>query len=63
MKRCAQCNGKFGLTRHRWYDIAFCSTRCREKYLDKLAHDRDRLKKWLGFGDQAARSERSNASL
>ena len=62
MKRCAQCNGKFGLTRHRWYDVAFCSRRCRDKYLDKLARDRDRLKKWFGF-TETARSERSNASL
>ena len=40
MVRCAQCDGKFGLTRHRWYNVAFCSKHCREKYLDKLARDR-----------------------
>ena len=51
------------MTRHRWYDVAFCSKRCREKYLDKLARDRDRLKKWLRFGDQSARGERSNGPL
>jgi hypothetical protein len=62
MKRCAQCNGKFGLTRHRWYDVAFCSRRCRDKYLDKLAHDRDRLKKWFGFAE-SIRKEQSNASF
>jgi hypothetical protein len=54
MKRCAHCNGKFGLTRHRWYNVAFCSKPCREKYLDKLARDRDLLKQWFGYG---ARSE------
>jgi hypothetical protein len=63
MKRCAHCNGKFGLTRQRWYDLAFCSKRCRDKYLDKLARDRDRLKKWFGFIDQGPRNERSNASV
>jgi hypothetical protein len=49
MKRCAHCNGKFGLTRHRWYNVALCSRQCREKYLDQLARDRDLLKRWFGY--------------
>jgi hypothetical protein len=48
-KRCAQCGGKFGLIRQRWHQTQFCSKRCREKFLDKAARDKDRLRKWLGF--------------
>jgi endogenous inhibitor of DNA gyrase (YacG/DUF329 family) len=49
MKRCAHCAGKFGLTRQRWFNLTFCSKRCRESYLDRLAADRERLKEWFGF--------------
>jgi hypothetical protein len=49
MKRCAHCGGKFGLVRYKWYSRQFCRKRCREAYLDKLAADRDRLRRWLGF--------------
>ena len=52
MKRCMQCSGRFGLTRHRWYTAVFCSKRCREKYLDKLAKDRERLRQWFGLADR-----------
>jgi endogenous inhibitor of DNA gyrase (YacG/DUF329 family) len=48
MNRCGHCRGKFGLVRQRWYEIAFCSKRCREKYLDKMARDRDFIKRWFG---------------
>ena len=58
MKRCAHCNGKFGLTRHRWYNLAFCRKRCRENYLDELARDRDRLKHWFGFLARATLQQR-----
>jgi hypothetical protein len=49
MKRCAQCGGKFGLIRHRWYSRQFCSLRCRGRFLNQLAQDRDKLRRWLGF--------------
>jgi hypothetical protein len=49
MKRCAHCGGKFGLVRYKWYSQQFCRKRCREAYVDKLAADRDRLRRWLGF--------------
>ena len=39
MKRCAQCGGKFGLIRHRWYSHQFCSLRCRGRFLNQLAPD------------------------
>ena len=62
MKRCAHCNGKFGLTQHRWYNVAFCSKRCREKYLDKLAQDRDRIKAWFGFVGGRARASQADGA-
>jgi hypothetical protein len=59
MTRCAQCDGKFGLTRHRWYNVAFCSKHCREKYLDKLARDRAWLKEWFNTNSKAASDRRA----
>jgi hypothetical protein len=49
MMRCAQCQGRFGLVRYHWYNVAFCKKICRSKYLDKLALDRDLLKRWFGY--------------
>jgi hypothetical protein len=49
MKRCAQCGGKFGLIRHRWYSRQFCSLRCRGRFLNQLAKDRDKVGRWLDF--------------
>jgi hypothetical protein len=47
MRRCAQCGGgKFGLIRHRYQ---FCTKKCRENFLDKLARNNERLRKWLGY--------------
>jgi hypothetical protein len=37
------------MIRQRWLNLAFCSTACRERYLDKLAADHERLKAWAGF--------------
>ena len=48
-KRCAQCGGKFGLVRQRWHQSQFCCKRCRETFLDKVAREKDRLRKWLLF--------------
>jgi endogenous inhibitor of DNA gyrase (YacG/DUF329 family) len=47
--RCAQCGGKFGLVRQHWHQRQFCSKRCREKFLTKVAEERDRVRRWLGF--------------
>jgi endogenous inhibitor of DNA gyrase (YacG/DUF329 family) len=44
---CAQCGTtKFGLVRPRHYFLEFCSKRCKEKYLVRLAQERERLKSW-----------------
>jgi hypothetical protein len=48
-KRCHQCGGRFGLTRQRWYQYQFCCMKCRSRFLDELAADRERIRKWLGF--------------
>lgn len=48
MKTCANCDGKFGLVRQYWYRTHFCSKRCREKYLGKLARDKESIARWLG---------------
>jgi hypothetical protein len=49
MKRCTQCDGSFGLIRHRWYSRQFCSKRCREKFLNQLSEDRDKVRSWAGY--------------
>jgi hypothetical protein len=49
MKRCTQCDGSFGLIRHRWYFRQSCSKRCREKCLNQISEDRDRVRSWAGF--------------
>ena len=49
MNRCAQCGGKFGLIRHRWYSRQICSLRCRGRFLNQLAKDRDKVRRWLDF--------------
>jgi hypothetical protein len=55
MKRCSHCRGSFGLVAYQrsdvltWYSERFCSKKCREAFLDKLARDRQRLLTWLGF--------------
>jgi hypothetical protein len=49
MKNCAHCGGKFGLTRHRWFYYQFCKKSCLEDFLAKLAREKDRLRKWIGF--------------
>jgi hypothetical protein len=46
---CAQCGGKFGLIRHRWFNNQFCSKQCQEEFLAKLVQDRDRVRQWLDF--------------
>jgi hypothetical protein len=60
--RCATCGGKFGLVRHQWYQTQFCSKHCRAKFLAKLAQDRDRVRRWLGFLKPGSRHSLSEAS-
>jgi predicted nucleic acid-binding Zn ribbon protein len=48
-KRCTHCGGPFGLIRQRWWGERFCSDRCRKKFLDKIAKDRERFRKWIGY--------------
>ena len=55
MNRCAQCGGKFGLIRHRWYSRQFCSLRCRGRLLNQLAKDRDSWLDFLKAGSATAR--------
>jgi endogenous inhibitor of DNA gyrase (YacG/DUF329 family) len=49
-KTCAHCGTtKWGLIRWRWYRRQFCSKNCRERFLDALAHDKERIRKWVGY--------------
>jgi hypothetical protein len=49
-KTCAHCGTtKWGLIRWRWYQRQFCSKKCRERFLDGLAHDNERVRKWVGY--------------
>jgi hypothetical protein len=44
---CAQCGKtKFDLVRPRHYLLEFCSISCKEKYVARLARERERLKSW-----------------
>jgi endogenous inhibitor of DNA gyrase (YacG/DUF329 family) len=47
MKRCAHCGGKFGLIRQTWFKTQFCSKKCRDRHLDRLAQDRERVRRWF----------------
>jgi hypothetical protein len=47
--RCDICNGKFGLIRHRFAHMQFCSKRCLEQYLAKSKQRPPSLKQWLDF--------------
>jgi hypothetical protein len=48
-KRCAICDGKFGLVRHYAWRTALCSKKC----VDRLKDRRERDHRWL-FRFQAA---------
>ena len=43
-KRCASCDGKFGLVRHYGWQTAVCSRKCSERFKARGEGDR----KWLG---------------
>jgi hypothetical protein len=49
LKRCAQCHGKFGLIRHRWYAYQFCTKTCREGFLRKLTEEKELVHGWLAY--------------
>lgn len=43
-KRCAGCDGRFGLVRYHHHGKAFCSnttrTRCKQRYIEEVAYRR-----------------------
>jgi hypothetical protein len=47
--RCYQCNGRFGLVRHRLGLRQFCSTRCLGQYRTDTERTATRLKEWADF--------------
>jgi hypothetical protein len=49
MKRCCQCNGRFGLIRYRLAQKCFCSKQCREKYKSDTDRKASRIKAWTAF--------------
>jgi len=51
-KRCFQCNGRFGLTRHRSALKQFCSSRCLEEFRIETERESSRIKKWTDFLDR-----------
>jgi hypothetical protein len=42
-KRCAICDGKFGLIRHYSWRTAFCSRKCADRFMCRKEDDR----RWL----------------
>ena len=49
MKRCFQCNGRFGLIRYRHGLKHFCSKRCVNTYKSDTERKISRIKEWTGF--------------
>jgi hypothetical protein len=49
MKRCYQCNGRFGLIRYRLALKAFCSKRCLNEYNADSERRISRIKTWADF--------------
>jgi hypothetical protein len=47
--RCNQCNGRFGLIRHRLGLKQFCSTRCLGRYTTEIERTTTRIKEWAHF--------------
>jgi hypothetical protein len=48
MKRCAHCNGNFGMMRQKYGVYQFCSKKCKELYL-ALREERLRAFKWRSW--------------
>jgi hypothetical protein len=49
MKRCFQCNGRFGLIRYRRGLKHFCSKWCVNKYKADTERKISRIKEWTEF--------------
>jgi hypothetical protein len=49
VKRCHQCNGRFGLIRRRFAFKQFCSKECVDKYKADSEHKTSRFKRWTDF--------------
>jgi hypothetical protein len=49
MKRCRQCNRRFGLIRYRLAQRNFCSKQCRDKYRAETERKISRIKVWTEF--------------
>ena len=47
--RCAICNGRFGLIRHRFSIYQFCSKQCLDDYLAKRMPLPSSFKEWMDF--------------
>jgi hypothetical protein len=47
--RCYQCNGRFGLVRHRLGLKQFCSTRCLSQYKTEVDRTTTRIKEWTHY--------------
>ena len=48
-KRCYQCDGRFGLVRHRLVNKAFCSKQCLGTYKADAERRISRIKDWVDF--------------
>jgi hypothetical protein len=51
-KRCHQCNGSFGLVRHRLGLKQFCSIRCQAQHNADVERTTTRIKEWAHFLSQ-----------
>jgi hypothetical protein len=49
MKRCNQCNGRFGLLRHRLALKQFCSKACLQRYKADAERTLSRTIAWVAF--------------
>ena len=49
MKRCYQCNGRFGLIRYRLAEKRFCSKHCLNTYRANVGRKLSSIKKWTDF--------------
>ena len=49
MKRCSQCNGRFGLIRYTRGLKHFCSKRCVRKHKSDADNRTSRIKDWMYF--------------
>jgi hypothetical protein len=47
--RCYQCQGRFGLIRHRYALKQFCTKECLEQFRNQGDHEAHRLKRWVEF--------------